>query len=181
MAHSTRIAGLPVRRPTVYHGRTWCEQAQGPHWNPCILAHLAVSENRVSNVAHTCLNFLCGDSGQSQPLCFRPNVAATTPRQTPGPLEEMKSALDDEIIAVRKKIAEHPIKVISTSKPMPVGTGFLMYQATIYLERDSDFLMPEGVQVNCASAGQRVSGMRVIGSSPSQRGPNPEVRACQAS
>jgi len=48
VAHSTRIAGLPVRRPTVYHGRTRRRATQGPHWNLRILAHLAASGNRVT-------------------------------------------------------------------------------------------------------------------------------------
>jgi hypothetical protein len=62
-------------------------------------------------------------------------------------IEERKRALDDEIVAVRKEFSEHPIKVLSISKPMQVGTGFLMYQADVDLERDSDFPLPEGVEV----------------------------------
>jgi len=76
-----------------------------------------------------------------------PEANGAAVRNVSEPVREMTRALDDEIDAVRKELNDHPIKVISTSKPMQVGTGFLMYQATVDLERDSDFPLPEGVGV----------------------------------
>ena len=48
MAHSTRIAGLPVRRPTMSQGKNWRIRPPTLQRNPRILAHLEAARNRVS-------------------------------------------------------------------------------------------------------------------------------------
>jgi hypothetical protein len=62
-------------------------------------------------------------------------------------LADIKLALDEEIRAVRKEIADHPLNAFIIQDLGMAGDGSFLYEAYVELPRDSELPIPEGMGI----------------------------------
>jgi len=84
---------------------------------------------------------------KDHPELFDGEKRAPGQRLKANPFDDMITALNDEIVAVRAEASQHPIWATGASLHADLGDGSFLYEAPIELDRDSELPFPEGVGI----------------------------------